>query len=76
MTALILLSSDDAKAVRGPSATVEGAALEPVALTDGRFLLPVAVLDDIAHAAHRTLLADLPTADSADIAALLPPVDP
>jgi hypothetical protein len=76
MTTLILLSSDDAASVRGPSATVEGAALEPIALTDGRFILSVAVLDDVAHAAHRALLAGLPAADAADIAPLLPPVGP
>lgn len=76
MTTLILLSAADAEAVRGPSVTVEGAALEPIALTDGRFILPVAVLADPAHAAHRALLAGLPTAEMADIAALLPAGDP
>jgi hypothetical protein len=75
MTTLILLSAEDAGAVRGPSATVEGAALEPIALTDSRFILPIAVLDDPAHAAHRELLAGLPTADLADIVALLPSSD-
>lgn len=73
MTTLILLSAAHAAAVRGPSATVEGAALEPIALTDGRFILPIAVLDDPAHAAHHDRLAGLPTVELADIAALMPP---
>lgn len=72
MTTLILLTSSQADAVRGPSTTMEGAALEPIALTDGRFVLPVAVLDDPAHAAHRDFLAALPRATYADIAALVP----
>jgi len=72
MTILILLSAEDADAVRGPSATVEGAALDPVELTDGRFILSTEVLGDPAHAAHRDRLASLPTADVADVAALLP----
>jgi hypothetical protein len=76
MTTLILLSPADAAAVRGPSAAMEGAALDPVGLTDGRFVLPVAVLEDPVHALHRALLAGLPTADAADIAALLPQVGP
>ena len=69
MTTVILLMAGQADAVRGPSATVEGAALEPVALPDGRFILPLAVLDDPAHSQHRGLLAGLPTADAADLPA-------
>lgn len=76
MTTLILLSGGDAASVRGPSATVDGAALEPIALTDGRFILSVAVLDDIAHTPHRPLLAGLPTVEATEVAALLPAVDP
>ena len=75
MMTLILLLAADADAVRGPSAAVEGAALEPIALTDGRFMLSAVVLDDPAHAAHRDLLASLPTAELANIAALLPSSD-
>jgi hypothetical protein len=71
MTTLILLSADDADAVRGPSATVEGAALWPIVLTDGRYILSTRVLADAAHAAHRERLAALPTADETDVAALL-----
>ena len=67
MTTLILLNAGQADAVRGPSATVEGAALEPVALPDGRFILPLAVLDDPAHSQHRALLAGLPTVNAADL---------
>lgn len=76
MTTVILLAAADADQVRGPSLSVNGAMLAPVELSDGRFILPVSVLDDIAHAAHRALLAGLPTADAADIAALLPAVEP
>ena len=69
MTTLILLNAGQADAVRGPSATVEGAALEPIALVDGRFILPLAVLEDPAHALHRAPLAALPTANAADLPA-------
>ena len=58
--------------MRGPSATVESAALAPIALTDGRFILPIAVLDDSAHAAHHDVLAGLPTAEVEEVAHLLP----
>jgi len=72
MTTLILLSAEDADAVRGTSAAVDWAALAPVALTDGRFILNVSVLTDPAHEAHWELLATLPQADLADIAHLIP----
>lgn len=68
MTTVILLAAEDAALVRGPSATVEGAALAPVATADGRYALPLAVLDDPAHVAHRPLLASLSTADASTIA--------
>lgn len=72
MSALILLSAAEADAVRGPSGADPMSALEPVALTDGRFTLGIEVLDDPAHAAHRDVLAALPRADLAEISGLLP----
>jgi hypothetical protein len=69
MTTIIILSASDAGVVRGPSATVEGAALEPVALSDGRFILPLVVLDDPAHSPHWALLSGLPTSDLASLSA-------
>ncbi|WP_127090119.1 hypothetical protein [Aquabacter cavernae] len=59
MSALFLiLNAQDAQAVRGPTAA--GAALEPMAQADGTtFVLPMAVLDDPAHAVHHALLAAL-----------------
>ena len=69
---VIMLTAAEADQVRGPSATVESAALVPVALTDGRFILSTAVLDDPAHAAHRDFLAGLPQADLSYIANLIP----
>lgn len=73
MANVILLTSAEADAVRGPSAEAPTrAALQPVALTDGRFILGVEVLDDPAHAEARAFLAALPTAPAAEIAGLLP----
>jgi len=69
---VILLAAAEADQVRGPSAIVESAALAPVALTDGRFILPTAVLDDPAHAAHRDFLAGLPQAELSSISNLIP----
>ena len=69
---VIVLTAAEADQVRGPSVTVESAALAPVALTDGRFILSIMVLDDPAHAAHRDFLAGLPQADLSDIANLIP----
>lgn len=73
---VILLASADADQVRGPSATVDGAALMPVALSDGRFILPVAVLTDPAHAEHSAFLAGLAQADLSTVQSLLPPDSP
>lgn len=73
MVTVILLTADQAATVRGPSGEAPNlSALQPVALTDGRFILGVEVLDDLSHADHWALLAELPTADFADVAALLP----
>ncbi len=73
MPTVILLTAGQADTVRGPSAEQPSlAALQPIALTDGRFILGVEVLTDPAHAEDHAVLAALPTADAADIAALLP----
>ena len=73
MTTVILLTAAQADAVRGPSSeTPNLASLEPVALTDGRFILGIEVLNDPSHAENHAALAALPTAAAADIASLLP----
>lgn len=73
MPTVILLTSVQADAVRGPSEEASAlSALQPIALTDGRFILGVEVLDDLSHADHWELLLSLPTSDYADIADLVP----
>jgi len=67
MSTMIVLTSDQAATVRGPSASAPHAALEPVELEDGRFVLPVEVLDDPAHAEHYDMLLALPTADDSTL---------
>lgn len=69
---LILLTSEEADAVRGPSETTPSAALQPIVLTDGRYILGTEVLSDPAHAKHWALLASLPTCEVEEIAQLLP----
>ena len=61
---MIVLTAEQAEEVRGPTAS--GSALEPVALADGvTLVLPEAVLNDPAHAAHQAFLASLPTREIA-----------
>jgi hypothetical protein len=72
MSDVILLTATERDAVRGVSADTASAALEPVALTDGRYFLGVEVLADDAHAEHHELLGTLPTVPYEDIAYLLP----
>ena len=73
MPTVILLTAAQADAVRGPSNEAPTqAALLPVALTDGRYILGVEVLTDPLHVEARAFLTSLPTAAFADIAALLP----
>lgn len=56
---MLILTFGQAQDVRGP--TAEGAALDPSPLADGTtFVLPLAVLDDPAHASRRTALAAFP----------------
>lgn len=60
----IILSASQAANVRGPSASVPSAALEPIACEGGVFILGVDVIDDPAHATHRDYLAALPKMNS------------
>lgn len=70
MSKLILLTVEQADAAEGGDGTM--AALRPVALTDGRFIVSAAVLADPAHAARWPLLAGLPQCEREEIAHLLP----
>lgn len=55
----LILTSDQADALRGP--TAPGAELAPVLLADGEtWVLPAQVLDDPAHVARRAQLDALP----------------
>jgi hypothetical protein len=72
MTMLLLLDEQQASAVRGESSTSAAAALVPIALTDGRYVLPVDVLDDPAHGEHFDLLRSLPTATLEELEPLFP----
>jgi hypothetical protein len=70
---VIILSANEAGAVSGPSsATPSLAAIRPVPLIDGRFILGTNVLTDPAHAAHHDFMSTLPQADLATITVLLP----
>lgn len=57
---MIVLTAEDADKVRGRSPKDRGAALDPVPLKDGRFMLGEQVLDDPAHEDARDFLAALP----------------
>lgn len=69
MSSIIILTAAEAEAVRGMSTPI--AAIEPVALKDGRFILGVEVLNDPAHAKHLSKLSGLSKSDAKDIASLL-----
>lgn len=58
---MIILTAEEADQVRGLSSP--GAALEPRDLGDGRFVLPLEVLDDPAHAEKWETLATFPVED-------------
>lgn len=60
---MIILTSEQAAAVRGP--TAPGSALDPIPLADGSYVLPEAVLADPAHAIRHEALAALPTREVA-----------
>lgn len=73
MPTVLILSSTQAAQVKGPSVEQPAfAALSPIALTDGRYVLGVGVLADPLHAEKWPLLSTLPQADSATIQTLLP----
>lgn len=75
MTAVILLTAAEAAQVAGPSEEAPTrAALQPVALTDGRFILGVEVLADPLHAEDHALLSSLPQVDYSTVEGLLPVV--
>lgn len=57
---MIVLTAEQASAVRGRSPEDAGAALDPVPLKDGRFMLGDEVLSDPAHEDVWPLLAKLP----------------
>lgn len=69
----ILLSVSEATLVRGPSSEAPKlSALQPIALTDGRFILGDEVLGDPTHAEHVSFLTPLSRTDLATITPLLP----
>lgn len=68
---MILLAPDEADAVRGFSSLTPLAALKPKELRDGNFILPLAVLDDPAHAEHADFLRTLPTVDPREYMGML-----
>jgi len=72
MAMFILLSAAEADQVRGRSSIQPTCELQPVALTDGRYILGVEVINDEAHAAHWPLLASLPQSEWSKIETLIP----
>jgi hypothetical protein len=56
----IILTAEQAEKVRGISPTNPNAALDPIPLKDGTFMLPKEVLTDPAHADVKELLSTLP----------------
>lgn len=75
MAMFILLTAEQAGHVRGPSAITPSAALDPIERQGDVFILPVAVLNDLAHEAHHAYLAALPQLDSSN-PAFPAPVEP
>lgn len=73
MSSFIVLTAAQAAHVRGPSDEAPlFAALDPVALGDGRFILGAEVLADPLHAEDRMFLSGLPQVDFATVQSLLP----
>lgn len=73
MSAVIVLTAAQAAQVSGPSDEAPSlAALQPVKLTDGRYILGVEVLADPLHAEDRTFLLTLPQVDLSTVASLVP----
>jgi hypothetical protein len=72
MSAMIILTAQAAQ-VRGPSVEApKFAALDRIALTDGRFILGLEVLADPLHAEDLAFLSTLPQADVSTVVSLLP----
>jgi hypothetical protein len=63
MPIMIHLNDAEATHVRGPSAVDPLAELDPVPLPGSGWVLPLAVLEDPAHAEHHDFLAALPQED-------------
>lgn len=76
MSAVILLTADQAAQVAGASQETPLAALQPIALTDGRFILGVEVLADPAHVEDVAFLSTLPQVEFSTVAALMPKAKP
>jgi hypothetical protein len=76
MANVIVLTSDQAAQVSGTSKETPLAALQPVSLTDGRFILGVEVLTDPAHAEDAAFLSTLPQVDFSTVASLMPGATP
>jgi hypothetical protein len=68
MNELIILTAAEADSVRGKSSSM--AAIEPVALKDGTFILNVTVLADPTHAEHLSKLINLTKSDVLSVEAL------
>lgn len=77
MAMFILLGPEDRDTVAGPSCIIAGRALVPIERMTGVFILGTEVLDDPAHAPHRTYLSILPQLDGEDpsFPAAVPPAD-
>lgn len=60
---MIILTSEEASVVRGISPSMEGQALLPIELDDGRFFLDEEILNSPAHADVAIFLQKLPKED-------------
>lgn len=69
MAGFIILTAEQAAAVRGVSPAVKWAAIEPIALADGSFILNEEVLTDPAHNSKTRALTALTKYDRATIEA-------
>lgn len=73
MATVILLTGAQATQVSGPSnEQPKIARLNPIALTDGRYILGVEVLTDPLHAEDAVFLATLPQTDFSNVSNLIP----
>lgn len=72
MSTVIVLTAAQATQVRGPSNETPLAALAPVPLTDGRYILGPEVLTNPNHVEDAAFLAGLPQVDFATVASLMP----